>query len=289
MDELTLLRIGRADTAFLQYIPGNMRGLLAQEGTVCVGAVFRGVACGAALAEETEPGGYHLRYIFVDPAARLCGLGTYLLRGLLGELANMGAERVTAVYAPSMLESGGQTLSILQGAGFSAPRPAATAFSVPLGEMYLPEVSLPEGMVVYTAVELPDELADAYEELALSGELPAFADVTTLESPSAGVSTFCAVDGTLSGVLLVERKPAELAVAGLYVLEGYRRGRTAAALISRSIREARRLCPPETEVSASAINRDSFALCDKLFRRKGARGKETEFVSAFEFGKDGEI
>ena len=92
MHRLTLWRIGPEAEAFLQYIPGNFRPLLGRDDTVCVGAAYGGAACGAALAQR-EPSGdsYCLRYIFIDPVARLCGLGTYLLRGLLGQLHALGA------------------------------------------------------------------------------------------------------------------------------------------------------------------------------------------------------
>ena len=100
----------------------RMFGLLGRDDTVCVGAVCGSAACGAAIAQREQGGGLcYLRYIFVDPKARLCGLGTYLLRGLLGQLRSRGAQEVQAIFSPSMLESGGQTLGILERAGFSRP------------------------------------------------------------------------------------------------------------------------------------------------------------------------
>lgn len=146
-----LLRVGQGDLPFLQYIPGNLQPLLGRPETVCVGAVFRGFACGIALAEETGGGEYHLRYLFVDPASRLCGLGTHLLRGLLGLLRHLGAQVVKAIYTPSMLVGGGQRLGVLERAGFSPLKPISTAFSVPLESIRRPEVTLPPGMAVYTA------------------------------------------------------------------------------------------------------------------------------------------
>ena len=132
MERLTLWLVGPEPGAFSQYIPGNFRALLGREDTVCVGAVYGAAACGAALAQQEQGNSYCLRYIFVDPRARLCGLGTYLLRGLLGQLRIQGAREVRAVYSPSMLEDGRQTLSILERAGFSRPKPAATSFSTRL-------------------------------------------------------------------------------------------------------------------------------------------------------------
>ena len=52
MERLTLWLVGPEDGAFLQYIPGNFRGLLGRNDTVCVGAVYGASACGAALILE---------------------------------------------------------------------------------------------------------------------------------------------------------------------------------------------------------------------------------------------
>ena len=86
MERLTLWLVGPEDKAFSQYIPENFRAMLGRDDTVCVGAAYGTSACGAALAQREQGGDYCLRYIFVDPKARLCGLGTYLLRGLLAAL-----------------------------------------------------------------------------------------------------------------------------------------------------------------------------------------------------------
>lgn len=272
---------------FLQYLPGNMHRLLEQDRTVCVGVIYRSMACGAALAEYTGLGEYHLRYIFVDPAARLCGVGTYLLRGLLGELNKTGAMLVKAVYSPGMLEENKQNLGILTRAGFSASKPISTAFSVQLGNIRCVGVRLPEGMTVYSAKELPEEMIPQYETMVEWERLPRFIDARNLRSPSPEMSTFCCVDGKLAGILLIDVCEDGLCVAGFHVMEEHRKGRAAAAMIDRTICEANRLYPPETVVYTSAINRDSFALCDKLFQRGPTTSKETELLSVYSFGKDG--
>ena len=141
MERLRLQLVGPEDGAFRQYIPGNLRPLVGREDTVCVGAAYGAAACGAALAQRDRRDGYDLRYIFIDPSARLCGLGTYLLRGLLGQLRARGARQVRAIYTPGMLEGGGQTLGILERAGFSAPEPVSTGFSTRLGD--IPDVDVP--------------------------------------------------------------------------------------------------------------------------------------------------
>ena len=126
MERLSLRLVGPGDRAFQQYIPGNLRSLLGRDDTVCVGAVYEAASCGAALAQREQWGdSYELRYIFVDPRARLCGLGTYLLRGLLGQLRARGAREVRAVYSAGMLENGGQRLGILERAGFPVVENAA--------------------------------------------------------------------------------------------------------------------------------------------------------------------
>ena len=283
MEELNLVRVDTADPVFLQYLPGNFRHLPGRDEAVCVGAVYQGMACGAALAEETAPGVYYLRYLFIDPRARLCGLGTYLLRGLLGELDGRGAFEVKAVYTPGMLEEGRQTLGVLERAGFTAPKPISTAFSVRLGDIRIPEAELPQGAEVYTADEMPDALIDAYEALLLRNALPAFVDPGELGSPQADLTSVCAVDGQLAGILLVDRQEQALCVAGLYVMEAHRKGFVTPALIANSIGSALALYPPETEVIVSAINRQSFALCDRLFRRNSTTHKETELLSVYRF------
>mgnify|MGYP005751646213 FL=1 len=283
MERLTLWLVGPEPGAFSQYIPGNFRALLGREDTVCVGAVYGAAACGAALAQREQGNSYCLRYIFVDPRARLCGLGTYLLRGLLGQLRIQGAREVRAVYSPSMLEDGRQTLSILERAGFSRPKPAATSFSTRLGD--IPDVDLAPSteLEVYSALDAPKEVRDAYLSLLKAGELPDFSNMNGLTRPWGELSSFCTERGALSGALLIDHKGEGCHLAGLYVLPEFRGGRTAAALIARSIQAARALLPPETEVWASAIDRNAFSLCNKLLRRGNRAVKETELCAVYVF------
>lgn len=282
MERLTLQMVGTGDSAFLQYVPGNFRPLLQREETVCVGAVFDGRACGAALA-QWDQGDYYLRYIFVDPKARLCGLGTYLIQGLLGQIRARGGEQVRAVYAPSMLEDGRQTLGILERAGFSRPEPISTGFSARLGD--IPDVNMPPvpGLEVYSLQEAPGAVREAYRALLWKGELPDFAHMEALERPWPELSSFCTVDGQLSGLFLIDRKGEGCHLAGLYVLPEFRGGRTTAALLARSIRAAKASLPLETEVWTSAINRNAFSLCEKLLRLGSQSMKETEFCSVYHF------
>ena len=283
MEHLTLRLIGPEDTAFLQYVPGNFRSLPGQDEAVCVGAVYGGAACGAALAQRDRWGTYDLRYIFVDPKARLCGLGTYLLRGLLGQIQAQGGTQVRAIYTPSMLEDGRQTLSILERAGFSRPEPVSTGFSTRLGDIPDLRITPPPELAVYSALEAPEGVQDAYLALLEAGALPGFADAEELVHPWGELSSFCAENGTLSGWFLIDHKGEGCHLAGLYVLPEFRGGRTAAALIARSIRAAKAMLPPETEVWTSAIDRNAFSLCDKLLRLGDRAVKETEFCAVYTF------
>ena len=283
MEQLHLRLVGPEDGAFAQYVPGNLRPLLGRDGVVCVGAVYGAAACGAALAQRDRWGGYDLRYIFIDPAARLCGLGTYLLRGLLGQLRAQGARQVRAVYTPGMLEGGRQTLGILERAGFSPPEPMSTGFSTRLGDIPDVKIALPPEMAVYSALETPEAAQDQYLALLETGDLPDFADMEELDRPWGDLSSFCTVDGVLSGWFFLDRRGEGCHLACLYVLPEFRSGRTAAALIARSLRAARELLPPETEVWASAIDRTAFSLCDKLLRLGDRAVKETELCSVYTF------
>ena len=282
MERLRLCAVGPADRAFLQYIPGNFRPLLDKPETVCVGAVYDGAACGAALAERC-PEGYYLRYVFVDPAARLCGLGTYLLRGLLGRVKARGARELMAVYSPEMIQGRGETLGILVRAGFSRPEPLATGFSTCLGDIPPVEADLPPEMAVCSAQDLPGTYRRAYEQLAAAGEVPDFALLSRLEDPWPELCSFCLTAEGLNGWFLVDRRGEGCHLAGLYVRPAARRGRTAAALIAHTLQRARALLPPETVVWTSAIDRNAYSLCDKLLRQGAQAEKETELYSVCRF------
>ena len=283
MEQLRLRLVGPEDQPFLQYVPGNLRPLLGRDDAVCVGAVYGAAACGAALAQRDRWGGYDLRYVFIDPAARLCGLGTYLLRGLVGQLLARGARRVRAVYAPSMLEDGRQTLGILERAGFPRPEPVSTGFSTRLGDIPDVRITLPPELAVCSALEAPEAVQDQYLALLETGDLPDFADMEELDRPWGDLSSFCTVGGVLSGWFFLDRRGEGCHLACLYVLPEFRGGRTAAALIARSLRAARALLPPETEVWASAIDRGAYSLCDKLLRPGDRAVKETELCAVYTF------
>ena len=138
-------------------------------------------------------------------------------------------------------------------------------------------------LAVYSALDAPEPVQDAYLDLLDSGELPVFADAEDLVHPWGELSSFCTENGVLSGWFLIDHKGEGCHLAGLYVLPAFRGGWTAAALITRSIRAAKAILPPETEVWASAIDRNAFSLCDKLLRLGDRAVKETEFRSVYTF------
>ena len=84
-------------------------------------------------------------------------------------------------------------------------------------------------------------------------------------------------------VLLVDRLAGGYQIAGLYVLPPYRSGRTAAALLARTIEAAKAILPSDTQVWTSAIDRGGFSLCDKLLRQGRHAQKETEFYAVYQF------
>lgn len=282
MNDLTLIRVGRNHSVFLQYLPQNLHKLLSDPHAVCIGAVFRNTACGVALAERTGPDECYVRYIYVDPAVRFCGLGTYLLRGLLGQLQLTGVSTVKAVYSNSMLEPGMQTLHIFTRAGFSPPRPISTSFSTCLNELTMPEIRIPDNVELYTANQLSDILWATYEILLEIGQFSSIVDIRMLNDPCLQTSVFCCVDGRLIGVLLVDKRDDALHVAGVHVQREFRWTRVAALMIQKAIQEAKTFYTPQTEVTVSTINKDAYALCEKLFP-PASMEKETEYLATYQF------
>ena len=150
-----------------------------------------------------------------------------------------------------MLEGGGQTLGILERAGFSAPEPVSTGFSTRLGDIPDVRITLPPELAVCSALEAPEAVQDQYLALLETGDLPGFADMEELDRPWGDLSSFCTVDGALSGWFFLDRRGEGCHLACLYVLPEFRSGRTAAALIARSLgrpgrcsRRRRRCGPP---------------------------------------------
>ena len=138
-------------------------------------------------------------------------------------------------------------------------------------------------MSVYSALDAPDEVQEAYVDLLESGALPPFADAENLEHPWPELCSFSVSGGALSGILLVDRKGEGCHLAGMYVLPPYRGGTVSRALIARSLQTANALLPPETEVWTSTIDRRAFALCDELMRLGSQAVKETEFRAVYQF------
>lgn len=84
---------------FVGYMLPHIPKMLAQRGEDCtaLGAMWDGVACGAAVVEWDEIGGV-LRSLFIDPKARGNGIAGHLTDLLLEEGARRGKEVLYANY-----------------------------------------------------------------------------------------------------------------------------------------------------------------------------------------------
>lgn len=287
MEELALVEVTGPEGPFARYVPENFRPQVGRRDWLCVGAVWRNMACAAAVAQLVPESGWHLRYIYVDPAARGQGLGTYLLRGLLGQVKARWGRQIRAVWTAGMVESGEQVPGVLARAGFSPPEPVGTVFSVPLGR--IPELkpfSAP-GLAVYDGLHLPPEVEEEYHSLLWTGEIPPFADSRDMEGLTPQLSSFCTASGQLAGVLLGQRTAEGLNLAGLWVRPSCRKGRTAALLIARSLSAARRAWPPDTWISTTAIDRTAFELALRFFRPEDGARRETELMAVCPLCKEG--
>lgn len=274
-EQLRLIRLTKENIGpFLQYIPRAMWACAAARENLCVGAVFGGLSCGAAVLEARGEG-FYLRFIFVDPAARYCGLGTYLLRGALGAAEGEGAAWVKLVYSLGMLAEGALS-GIFARAGFAAPKPVSTCFTCKLGDIQPPPVRAGSGEVFMLA-----ELPAAYREAYLGLDWPAYADYRECSFPPVlECSALCLKEGEPAGVLLLEEREGELFLRGVHVREAYRNTGAAAALMDAALREALAHYGPDYPLSTSVISKEAYSICEKLFKD---RVKETEFMLTYDF------
>lgn len=261
---------------FAGYIPPNMRGVAKNSENICIGAIYEGYACGAALAENTR-GRWYVRSVYIDPKARLCGLGTYLLRGLMGTVKELHATEIILMYTPSMLNDRNYS-SMFQRVGFSAPEPYATTFAVPLGTLVI------EGIRATAVTIVPIYKARAnvrqnYYKRFERMEFPEFADDRGFIYPPEPECCLLAIDGDeIAGAITVFRDEGrkELFVRGLFVHETKRGKGIAMALITKSFENAVSIYDTDYIVRTSAITLASYGLCDRLFKHD-RRLKETVF------------
>ncbi len=279
MPDFKLIRFQK-DCAFMQYVPSNLRGPAASGDNYAVGAVYGGKACGAALAEAT-PAGCYLRSVFIDPAARLSGAGTLLLRGLLGVVGTDGWDELNFIYSEDMLEQAPLSGCFAR-AGFSAPHPVSTSFSAPLSCVTLPEAHADAALYSFNSV--PDDIWEQYRALAASGEFPPYVDAGMVnEHAIERECSIIAADGDQpAGVILVLKAGDGLHVNGVYVSEQQRTIRMGAGLMYAALCAACARFPGDTRVSASVINAGSYKICDHVFSRE-ARAKYTEFKVSYIF------
>ena len=277
-EPLRLLRI-REPGPFAGYIPPNMHCAAKRAENICIGAAYLDKACGAVLAESTLEGWY-VRSVYVDPSARLCGLGTYLLRALIGAVQAAGAEELTLMYTPGMLE-GGNVSGAFQRAGFSPPQPYASIFTVPLGAIYTP--AAPDTrMTAEPILTAPPAVKEAYHQKLISGGFPAFvSDDGFLYPPEPRCCLLAYTEDKVAGAIAVFHDEArkELYVRGLYVGELYRGRGVAQTLIRRALETALQIYGPEYPVRTSPITRTLYELCDRYFMH-GHGSKETIFFMA---------
>lgn len=285
MENLSLVRVTSKNSGpFLQYVPGNMQKLLETAANICVGAVYGSYSCGAALVERENDGGFYLRSIFIDPVARLCGMGTYLLRGITGEVQKTGVANLKFVYSPSLLECGTQS-GIFKRAGFRVNNPVATSFSIRLGDIKVPDMSGKDvsGVEILRLSALPDPLQIKYIADADSGAIPPHADIRTATGQSLDFCTLVSlVKGEMAGIIINTFAEGEIVLRSLYIYKAFRRTVITGLLIDQAKKAAEAIFSEDDVVRITSINTESYSLCEKLFRNKYML-KETEFIAEYSF------
>lgn len=284
MEKLALIRLpyNRTLGAFRQYIPENLRQDGQSSRHVCVGAVYGDKAIGAGLIRMED--GPYLRWIFVDPAARCCGVGTYLLKGLLGAAGEAyRGEPVKCVFTSEMWENS-RVPGILERVGFSGPQPVATRFSARLSELDSPGIIGEHEILPID--ELPEDIYLRFTQALYGGELPAYLDYAGLEEPLRECCLACLCRGELAGLLLCERTGEGIMVRGVYIFPAFRQTSVTGALLAEGIRVARTFLPGDMSVYISAINRESFSLSVHVLPEHTLR-KETEYRTEFRYPRIG--
>jgi GNAT superfamily N-acetyltransferase len=284
MERLTLIRWTEKNRGpFLQYIPNNMHSLISTPENICVGSIFGNHSCGAAIAEH-ENNRYYLRSIFIDPKVRLCGMGTYLLRGITGEVKKAGSKSFKFLYSPSMLAES-RLSGIFERAGFRVANPVAISLSVLFGDLKIP--NFPEkghpGVEIMPLSALPNSLKKKYYADADDGIIPVYADVRTVQDEVLDFCTLaCVVEGVLAGIIINLFTEGEIFTRSLYIYEHFRRTSITGLLIKHAIREAATVFKESEVVRTTPINMASYSLCEKVLGKKYLL-KETEFVAEIRF------
>lgn len=283
MEKLTLVRIIPQNSGpFRQYVPSNMQEMLENKDNICVGVIYGLNSCAVAIAELTNDQ-YYLRSVFVDPKVRLCGLGTYILRGITGEVRKIGAAGLKFLYSPSMLE-GARLSGIFKKVGFRVD-PVATSFSILFEEIKAAVYTREDrpGVKILSLSTLPEDLWEKYQTDADNGLIPPYADVSTAQGEILDACTLaCVVEGRLAGIIIITRMETEVLLRGLYIYEGFRKTSVTGLLIGRAIEEGSAILSDKDIVRTTALNFDSYALCERYFM-KNCLLKETEFCAEYHF------
>lgn len=101
MTNVSFCRLARIVPApFADYILPYVRGDIARRASadcLVLGAIWNGLACGAAVVEWADGGG-DVRSLFVDPKARGCGVAGHMLDLALEEAARRGVQTLFLDY-----------------------------------------------------------------------------------------------------------------------------------------------------------------------------------------------
>ena len=284
MERLRLQLVGPEDGAFRQYIPGNLRPLVGREDTVCVGAAYGAAACGAALAQRTGGMDTTCGTFSSTPPPGCAAWGPICSGDCWGSCGPGGPGRSGPSTPRGCWRAGGRPWASWSGRGF--PRRSRC-----------PRLLHPAGGHP-GCQDHPAAGAGGMQRPGGPGGGAGPVPGPAGDRGSARLRRHGGAGPPLGGpvqLLHGGRRPVRLGsswtaggrgvhLACLYVLPEFRSGRTAGALIARSLRAARALLPPETEVWASAIDRGAYSLCDKLLRPGGpAAVKETELCAVYTF------
>ena len=205
MVNVSFCRLGRnIPGPFAGYVLPFVRKTIARldGNTPCtvIGAMWNGLACGAAVTVWDEEGG-ELRSLFVDPKARGCGVAGHLIDLLLEEGARLGKSALSVDYILKdeelaamdalVARRGGQCESGAPVCGMSSDDFLDSPL---LGPALRPGWRRPESIVLFS--DLTQQHLDALEQ---AEDLPEFLHPSALQGER--------LDPDLSAAYLVDGKP----------------------------------------------------------------------------------
>ncbi len=209
MVNVSFCRLGRIIPApFAGYVLPYVRSRIAAsadpDAYLIIGAIWNGLACGAAVVEWDEDDGTLLS-LFVDPKSRGCGVAGHMLDLLLEEGARLGKDTLFIDYILKDEELAAMdALVISKGGEFETGDPVCGMQSDDflesplLGPALHPDWRRPRSVALFS--ELSQEQLEALESVTT---LPAFLHPSALGDR---------VDPSLSAVWLNDGKPAAFAL-----------------------------------------------------------------------------